>query len=430
MSGAAAVLAEAARAVAAVAAGRSSEDALAAANAGPARAAIRAVTLGTLRWQLRLTPLLPPLVGTQRLTPLLQGLLLAALHQLEYSHHPVGGTVSAAVDATRLLRQGRAAGLANAVLRRFLRERVARLAVVDARPAQRLAHPPWLLALIEQDWPGEAESIAAANNTPGPMTLRINLRRTSAAAYAAALAQQGHAAQCLPWQPTAVVLAKPVAVGELPGFAHGSVSVQDAGAQLAAALLMPRSGERVLDACAAPGGKSAALLEAADVDMVAADIDPGRVGLIAETLARVGLHAQLLARDLTLDDGWEAEGFDAILVDAPCSASGVIRRHPDIKLLRRDTDIGTLAAVQGRLLRASWRRLRPGGRLVYSTCSVLRAENDAVVDEFLASERSARSQPPAVELPPGIRATTHGWQLLPGGEAGTDGFYYACLAKT
>jgi 16S rRNA (cytosine967-C5)-methyltransferase len=430
MSAAAGVMAEAARAIAAVAGGRSADDALAAANAGPARAAVRAIALGTVRWYFRLAPLLPPLLGKQRPTPLLQGLLLAALHQLEYSRHPVEATVSTAVDASRLLRQGRAAGLTNAVLRRFLRERVERLAVVDAQPDRRLAHPAWLLSALERDWPQEAMAVADANNEPAPMTLRVNLRRTSAAEYVAELAKAGHAAQVVPWLRAAVVLARPLPIGELPGFAEGTVSVQDAGAQFAAALLAPRSGERILDACAAPGGKSAALLEAtADIALVAADIDRQRVALIAETFKRLGLSAQLQQRDLSLEDG-EAEAFDAILLDAPCSSTGVIRRHPDIKLLRRESDIEALAAVQRRLLAACWRRLRPGGRLVYSTCSVLRAENDGVVGEFLHGRPDARSQPPVVELPPGIHATAHGWQLLPGGAAGADGFYYACLTKT
>jgi 16S rRNA (cytosine967-C5)-methyltransferase len=431
MNTAAVVLAEAARAVAAVEAGRSSEDALAAANTMPVRATIRAITLGTLRWHPRLAPLLPALVGRQRLTPLLRALLLAALHQLEYSRHPVEATVSSSVDAVRLLRQGRAAALTNAVLRRFLREREVLLAAVDARPAQRLAHPRWLLARLALDWPGEAEAIATANNEPAPMTLRVNRSRTTAEAYVAELAQAGHAAHTLAWQPTAVVLARPMAVTELPGFAEGTVSVQDAAAQLAAALLAPRAGERILDACAAPGGKTGALLEStANIELVAADIDAQRVAMIAETLTRLHCDAQLQQRDLAVDDGWEAAGFDAILLDAPCSSTGVIRRHPDIKLLRREADIEALAAVQRRLLTACWHRLRAGGRLVYSTCSVLQAENDAVLGEFLAATPDARSQPPAVQLPPGIRATAHGWQLLPGGEAGADGFYYACLAKT
>jgi 16S rRNA (cytosine967-C5)-methyltransferase len=233
--------------------------------------------------------------------------------------------------------------------------------------------------------------------------------------------------------PAAITLAKPVSVRRLPGFAGGELSVQDASAQLAALLLQPRDGERVLDACAAPGGKTGALLELAPTAAVTAvDIDPVRLALVADNLRRLGQQARLVSADLERPASWHnGQAFDAILLDAPCSATGVIRRHPDIKLLRRESDIASMAERQQRILVNCWQMLRPGGRLLYVTCSVLAQENEQVLGAFLKAEHTAREQqlPDCAAAAP-LRRRAVGWQMLPGGPAGADGFYYALLART
>jgi len=434
---AATVLAEAANALAAVAfAGRSADDALGRGSAPAAqRPAIRAVTLGSLRWYWRLDAIAAALIAGKPLAPALRALLLVALHQLEYSRNPPEATVSSAVDAARLLHHPRATGLTNALLRRFLREREALLARALQDAAVASAHPAWLLQAIRESWPEHWQQIIAANNEHPPMSLRVDLSRIARDSYQAQLAASGLNARALSWLSTALVLDKPVAVTELPGFASGLVSVQDAGAQLACALLAVRPGERVLDACAAPGGKTGALLEAVDGDiaLTAVDIDASRVQRIADNLQRLRRKAQLVTADLRDDlRWWPGEGFDRILVDAPCSATGVIRRHPDIKLLRRADDVAALAVTQHRILAQCLQLLKPGGRLLYSTCSVLPAENERIVEAVLAAAPRARALPlpDGVTLPPDCLERSTGMQLLPGNAALTDGFYYACLTVT
>jgi 16S rRNA (cytosine967-C5)-methyltransferase len=430
------VLAAAASALAAVAfAGRSADDALAASGArAELRPAIRAVTLGSLRWYWRLQALVAILSAGKPLAPTLRALLLVALHQLEYSRNAPEVTVSSAVDAARLLRQSRAAGLINALLRRFLRERAALLAQLLTDSTASSAHPPWLLQLLRASWPEHWQQIVAANNEHPPMSLRLDLSRIKREDYLAQLAAVGMGAHALPWLATALVLERPVAVSELPGFVDGLVSVQDAGAQVACALLAVSAGQRVLDACAAPGGKTGALLEAAgaDIDLTAVDIDAARMQRIADNLKRLGRTAHLVTADLTDEPLWCAQQrFDSILVDAPCSATGVIRRHPDIKLLRRAADVAALALTQHRILTRCLKLLKPGGRLLYSTCSVLPAENERIVEAVLAAMPEARVlAPPAGVMPPDGLPRSVGMQLLPGNAAQTDGFYYACLTVT
>ncbi len=435
---AAQVLAGAARAVLAVLNdGRSADEALAAQAAQPQRAAIRAVALGSLRWYLRLAPAVLPLASKPgaELDVRLRALLVCAVHQIEYSAHSPASTVAAAVDAIRLLELERAAGLTNAVLRRYLRERAGLLARVDRDLAPRHAHPAWLVRALEAAWPAQVEQILAANNLHPPLCLRVDITRASAAAYLQELAQAGIDAALVPGVDTAVSLTTPLAVANIPEFAAGRVSVQDASAQLAAILLAPRPGERVLDACAAPGGKTGALLEFARgaIELVALDIDAKRLDLVADNLARLQRSAQLVVADLRREPAWwDGRPFDAILLDAPCSATGVIRRHPDIKLLRRAVDLPALAETQAELLRNCWRLLRPGGRLLYCTCSVLPAENTAVIERFLAAEPLARldALPAAWSHTPPLQAQRLGWQILPQEKAGGDGFYYACLRRT
>lgn len=446
------VLSAAARAVHAVLAdGMASEAALAQHTGAAPRASVQAVVLGTLRWYLRLAPAVLPLAGERNtLEPILRALLVTAAHQLEYSAHAPAATVAAAVDAARALGQPRAAGLVNAVLRRFLRERAACLKPVDARATGRNAHPEWLVRALARAWPAHCEAVLRAGNAHPPLALRVDLTRSSVAGQVAQLAAGGIAAAAVPGVPTALVLELPVPIEQLPGFAAGLLSVQDASAQLAALLLAPRAGERVLDACAAPGGKSGALLEAAggELALTALDIDAARLARVQENLARLGRSARLVAADLLAPPDWakggagsgpgagaaggaaRAAGFDAILLDAPCSGTGVIRRHPDIKLLRRANDIAPMAARQLALLRAAFALLRPGGRLLYCTCSILPEENAAVAQAFLAGERAARALPLPAPWPEaaGLHAAGPGWQRLTG-EGGGDGFYYALLGR-
>jgi 16S rRNA (cytosine967-C5)-methyltransferase len=354
---------------------------------------------------------------------------------VEYSRNAPQATVHAAVDAARILGAPRVTGLVNAVLRRFVSGRAELFAPIDANLASRTAHPAWLAAQIEAAWPKRYASVLAANNVHPPMTLRVDTSRITRSVYLERLASASIDAVAAQWNEFAVTLNRPVAIKDLPGFNEGLISVQDAGAQVAAPLLEARPGMRVLDACAAPGGKTGHLLEliGAAADVTALDIDATRLALIDENLHRLRRSARLClgdARDPATF--WDGQAYERILVDAPCSATGVIRRHPDIKLLRRATDVAAFAATQLAILRAAVRLLAPGGRLVYSTCSVLPQENEQVVSALLAElpQMVPAAMPQAAALAPGACDRTVGVQLLPGAEAGTDGFYYACLEKT
>jgi 16S rRNA (cytosine967-C5)-methyltransferase len=412
--------------------GVNADEALARQAHSPHRAAIHAVALGTMRWYLRLAPaVLPMLARSETQTdPRLRALLVSAAHQLEYSSHAKATTVAAAVDAARLLGLASAAGLVNAILRRYLRERAERLAAVDREVAMRTAHPAWLVAELAAAWPGELESILAADNEHPPMCLRVNAQRVPIATYLDDLSAAGLHGARVPGIDSAVTLDAAPTPSELPGFEAGCVSVQDSSAQLAAVLLDPRPGERVLDACAAPGGKTGALLElGGDLELTSIDNDAQRLGRVADNLKRLGRESRLVHADLTAaPDWWDGKGYDAILLDAPCSGTGVIRRHPDIKLLRRAADIAGFAARQLALLRACWPLLRPGGRLLYVTCSVLPAENSGVAAALAAEQAGVveRVLAGAQSRSPPLRRCPYGWQMLPG--AGGDGFYYACLS--
>jgi 16S rRNA (cytosine967-C5)-methyltransferase len=435
----AAALADAARAISSVAfSGKSSGDALREFDETPERttAAVRAISLGTLRWYLRLAPAVEKLVSRpQDLTAEIRALLVVSAHQIEYSRNAPQMSAHAAVDATRILGQSRASGLVNAVLRRFVSDRASLLAEVDRGLAGRTAHPKWLVKLLEQAWPDFYEAILTANNEHPPMVLRVDVSRRSVSDYLQDLAAADIPARAVTWAPSGVLLDKPVAVVSLPGFGEGVVSVQDAGAQLAAKLLDAKPGMRVLDACAAPGGKTGHILEStADLkEVVAVDIDAGRVAQIKENLERLQRVANLQVADVSEPSTfWDGVPFDRILVDAPCSSTGVIRRHPDIKLLRRSSDIPGFTARQARILRAAAGMLAPGGRLIYCTCSLLPAENEDVVERLLTADTALRAaaMPRAAELAPGAIDKRVGVQLLPGTPAGSDGFYYACLEKT
>lgn len=347
----------------------------------------------------------------------LRGLLLAALSELMARPESAHAVVHQAVEAASLLRRPRAKGLVNAVLRNYQRRAPDLIAEIESADPGRFRHPQWWIDLLRSAYPEHWSAILRAGNDHPPMTLRVNRRRTSVEAYLARLRDAGIAARPLAGE--AVRLEVPRRVEALPGFAGGEVSVQDAGAQWAARLLDVESGMRVLDACAAPGGKSGHILELADCELVAADIDRSRTERIAQNLVRLGLSGRIAVADCREPErALGREPFDRILLDAPCSASGVVRRHPDGKWLRRPADIAGFARTQAAMLDALWGVLKPGGKLLYATCSVFPAENSDQVAAFLAR----RSDAVTLDLP-GLASG----QILPG--ADSDGFFYALLQK-
>jgi len=396
----------------------------------PDRGLVRELSFGTLRWLPRLQALVAQLLHR----PLkardgdVEALLLVGLYQLLETRIPPHAAVAESVTATTALGKRWAGGLVNASLRRFLRERDALLATVASDPVAETAHPAWLLERLQAAWPDDWSTVVTANNRRPPLTLRINLTRTSRDDYLARLISGGLSARPLAHAPAAVQLDVPCDVERLPGFAAGEVSVQDAAAQLAAPLLDPRPGERILDACAAPGGKTGHLIEYRPeaAALLALDSSAERLERLQQNVSRLGGSVIGIAADATRPpDWWDDEPFARILLDAPCSGSGVIRRHPDIKVLRRADDLTALAAQQSRLLAALWPLLAPGGRLLYATCSLLPEENELIIKEFLENEGAAREVD--IDVAWG-RPRTHGRQILPG-EDGMDGFYYALLER-
>ncbi|WP_108445423.1 16S rRNA (cytosine(967)-C(5))-methyltransferase RsmB [Halomonas denitrificans] len=360
----------------------------------------------------------------------IQALLLLGIYQQLYLRIPAHAAVGETAGAARLLGKEWATRVLNGCLRRLQRESAELEAEVDRDPAVALLHPKWWLKSLRQAWPDDWRAICEANNLAGPMTLRVNRRHGDREMYLDRLDGAGIQARLCLHAPDGLTLEEPRDVETLPGFAEGHVSVQDEAAQLAAVLLgpslAPRPGARVLDACCAPGGKTAHLLELYDLDLQAVDSDDVRLARVEDTLSRLGLEATLAAGDATARDWWDGTPFDAILLDAPCSGSGVIRRHPDIKRLRRPSDITKLAELQARLLDNLWPLLAPGGTLLYATCSVLPAENAEQIEAFLARTPDAESTMPA-DLGWG-RAAGAGRQLLPEPDS-HDGFFYARLGK-
>jgi 16S rRNA (cytosine967-C5)-methyltransferase len=391
------------------------------------RAFIQALCYGVCRQFHRLDFILNQLLDKPLKDADVKALALVGLYQLNFMRVKPHAAVSETVLAAR--KKPWAKSLINAVLRTYLREQEGLEKKANKAQVAALSHPDWLIKQIEQDWPEQALTILQENNLQPPMVLRVNLAKISREDYLQQLAGQDIAAQTVSFCPSAIRLDKPVPVDALPGFADGLVSVQDAAAQLAAGLLDVRPGHRVLDICAAPGGKTAHILETQSQlkELVAVDIDEARMQRVSENLQRLNLQAKLVVGDAANPASWwDGQTFDRILLDAPCSALGVIRRHPDIKLLRRTEDIGQLQTLQKSILQAVWLLLAPGGQLLYATCSILKQENEQQVQAFLAEHSDAAELP--IEADWGV-AGASGRQILTG-ESAMDGFYYARLVKT
>ena len=410
-------LALAARRLAGVLAGQSLAQHSVAQEPEHLRGQVHEILYGTLRRYGEGDAILTHFVDRE-LDPNVRALLLVALYRLVTSPDESHTVVNQAVDAAPLADCGKAGGLINAVLRNYLRQKDRVMLAVRANPAVAAAHPMWWLERMQGAYPDAWPAIVAANNALPPISIRINCRRTTKDELLAKLQAAGVRAETLtsPF-PDALRLHQPGRIDRLPGHAEGLFSVQDPGAQRAAMILDPQEGESVLDACAAPGGKAAHLLERANIRLTALDDDPARCELIHDTLNRLGLSARVLCGDAGRPDQWQDEKeptqYDRILVDVPCTASGVVRRHPDAKWLRRPTDISSFGRQQARILQALWPLLKSGGRLLYATCSVFPEENNSRISAFIAATPDARCESEE--------------QWLPSPDC--DGFYYALLVK-
>lgn len=380
------------------------------------RGALQDIVYGSLRQLGRLDAWLAALLERPLTDPQLGWLLRVALYQLAYTRAPAHAVVHNAVTAAG---PGWRRGLANAVLRNFQRRRAELEQRADEQPSAHWSHPEWWIARLQADYPDKWQGILEASLLHPPFTLRVNCRHGDVASYLQRLNEAGHPAHQT--GPEAVTLDKAIPVHSLPGFDEGHVSVQDAGAQWAARLLDAQAGERVLDACAAPGGKTGHVLERADVTLTALDVDAARLTRVQENLDRLQLSAVLVEGDAAQPEAWwDGRPFDHILADVPCSASGVVRRNPDIKWLRRPDDIARFAAQQSTMLEALWRVLAPGGTLLYATCSIFHEENEGQVNAFLARHAQDAERCPLPEI-------LSDGSLLP--DAEHDGFFYALLRK-
>ena len=391
------------------------------------RALIHELAYGTLRFLGQLKAIVRTLADRPLADANVEALLWVALYQLVHTSAPAYIVVDCAVRATSRVRRTSAKGLVNAILRHFLRRRAAVLAEIGNDPEARFSYPRWWIERVRAEYPERFAQVLDAGNARPPLCLRANVRRITPEAFVALLETHGVGAKRVGCAGVSVDTPRPVTA--LPGYAEGAFSVQDAAAQLAAPLLGPRDGMRVLDACAAPGGKTTHLAELASLDLTAIDVDGSRLERVAENLARLGLSARLVASDAGKPDAWwDGKPFDRILADVPCTASGVVRRHPDGKWLRRESDLAGLVLQQQRLLEALWPTLARGGRLLYSTCSVFGAENAEQVSAFVA--RHADAARARLDWPSSLGAADG--QLLPvvgDAEHNHDGFFYALLEK-
>lgn len=383
------------------------------------RGAVQDLVFGTLRDYGRAELMLGRLLQQPLTEPTIDALLRVALHRLEARPDTAHTVVDQAVEAAARIARGGLKGLTNGVLRNALRQWEMLVAACERDEQARYRHPEWWIRALRKTWPQTWEAALLAGNLHPPMNLRINRRRSDAAAFRAELSAAGIAHRVL--DDYALQLETPLPVSALPGYAEGRVSVQDWGAQQAAGLLDLRDGQRVLDACAAPGGKTAHMLELATVELLALDVDAQRAARVESQLQRLGLSAQVKTADCRrVADWWDGRPFDRILADVPCSASGVARRHPDIKWLRRQGDIGNFATVQREILDALWPTLAPGGKMLYLTCSVFSEENSLQVARFAARHEDCR------RLAFADGSVERQW--LP--DRDHDGFYFALLEKT
>lgn len=385
---------------------------------------------GTLRWYHRLDAITKTLLTqtSKKTDPLIYSLILVGLYQLIYLRIPPHAALSETVNATRIFQKPWAASLVNAVLRNFTRNQEKILAQLEANFVARYSHPEWFIKLLQKSMPKQWREVLEANNEYPPMHLRVNLQKNSRDAYLEKLTSANLNADKSPNTLTAITMEKPLDISMLPDFFQGSISVQDLAAQYAADLLELAPGLRVLDACAAPGGKTCHILEHTPAlqELVAVDLTIKRLEMIRSNLTRLQLSATLVCGDAAKPDKWwDGKKFDRILLDAPCSGTGVIRRHPDIKILRRPEDIKSNATLQLKMLEALWPLLSDGGILVYATCSVLAQENQEVIEKFLRKYDNADEK--------SIAATwgyevIHGRQIIPKNND-SDGFYYAKILK-
>ena len=398
-------------------------------DAPDSRPLAQELSYGVMRWQPRLSMVLDRLLSRslRRKDQDLYALMLVGLYQLAYSRIPPYAAVAETVAVAQRLGKGWATGLINGVLRSFQRRQAQLTAEADRQAHSRWAHPAWLIDAITRSWPDHWQDILTAGNQHPPLSLRVNPLKTNREDYIAALTAKDMEAVVIPHTENGVAVTRPVPPSALPGFADGWCTIQDAAAQQAAGLLDPRAGQHILDACCAPGGKTSHLLERQPaISLLALDKSAQRLGQVTDNLKRLGLHAVTAAADAAApDQWWDGRPFDRILLDAPCSGTGVIRRHPDIKALRRPEDITTAADTQHRLLHALWPLLNPGGMLLYATCSILAEENQEQIGRFV--DAHADAQELAIDRPWG-HALARGWQILPG-EDDMDGFYYARLIK-
>ncbi|MEC9375617.1 MAG: 16S rRNA (cytosine(967)-C(5))-methyltransferase RsmB [Pseudomonadota bacterium] len=400
----------------------------------PDRSMIKDLTYGALRTHERNLWLLTQLTDKplRKRDSIINALLSISLFALTETRQPEHAILNTSVEATKYLRSDHLCGLVNAVLRRFLSERNKLMQALQGVESAYWQHPSWWLRIFQKDWPQHWEKIASGGNEKPPMWLRVNKKITSRKKWLDELPEEVNTFSLPKWLDHAVCLTKPLIAEDLPGFQLGAVSVQDAGAQFAANLLDVKPGMRVLDACAAPGGKTCHILETTPdlLELVSIDVSANRLEKVNQNIQRLNLSATLIHGDLmNPQDWWDGEFFDRILLDLPCSSSGVIRRHPDIRYLKRYEDIDYLADQQLRMLKSAWQLLNPSGLLLYSTCSVFRRENEAVVNSFLGEHSDAcivslKDRPIsqiALSADPGV-------QLLPG-VATTDGFYYALIMR-
>ncbi len=395
------------------------------------RAFVQDLCYGVLRWQPQLDAYLNKMLNKPMKAKDLdvRALIWLGLYQICHQRTPEHAAVSATVESCQELKKPWAKGVINALLRRFIREQEQLLKSIQAKPVAFYAHPAWILETLKQDWPDSWKNIANSNQQRPPLTLRVNKKNIDRQKYSEKLnaAEVKHTLANL--SNAAITLEKPCDVTQLPGYEKGDFSVQDQAAQLATSLLELKSGQRVLDACAAPGGKTTHILEQDETlqELIALDIDNSRLKRIHENLKRLGLTANVCLGDACqTTNWWDGKLFDRILLDVPCTASGIMRRHPDIKLLRKPEDLTAIAELQEKILDNIWPLLRPQGKLVYSTCSVFKRENEYQIEHFIQRHEDANLQ--TINVDWGVDRN-YGRQILPG-QKDMDGFFYSCLLKS